>query len=55
MVMAVKKSLFKGNDLLKLAIAVAPVLTNWRFYDSIYTTIHTVTGETQVVMMKTHP
>ncbi|MHC1705096.1 MAG: S9 family peptidase [Tenuifilaceae bacterium] len=28
--------LFKGADLFKMAIAVAPV-TNWRFYDSIYT------------------
>jgi dipeptidyl-peptidase-4 len=28
--------LFKGNDVFKIAIAVAPV-TNWRFYDSIYT------------------
>ncbi len=28
--------LFKGNDVFKIAIAVAPV-TSWRFYDSIYT------------------
>lgn len=28
--------LFKGEDVFKMAIAVAPV-TNWRFYDSIYT------------------
>jgi len=28
--------LFKGADVFKIAIAVAPV-TNWRFYDSIYT------------------
>ncbi|MCK0123700.1 S9 family peptidase [Gelidibacter sp. F2691] len=29
-------ALFKGNDVFKMAIAVAPV-TSWRFYDSIYT------------------
>lgn len=28
--------LLKGNDIFKMAIAVAPV-TSWRFYDSIYT------------------
>ncbi|WPO80494.1 S9 family peptidase [Flavobacterium sp. KACC 22761] len=28
--------IFQGNDVFKLAIAVAPV-TNWRFYDSVYT------------------
>ena len=28
--------LFKGNDVFKMAIAVAPV-TSWRFYDSVYT------------------
>jgi dipeptidyl-peptidase-4 len=29
-------ALLKGNDIFKMAIAVAPV-TSWRFYDSIYT------------------
>ena len=28
--------LFKGNDIFSAAIAVAPV-TNWKYYDSIYT------------------
>lgn len=28
--------IFQGNDAFKMAIAVAPV-TNWRFYDSVYT------------------
>jgi dipeptidyl-peptidase-4 len=28
--------IFQGNDTFKMAIAVAPV-TNWRFYDSVYT------------------
>lgn len=29
-------ALFRGGDLFKLAIAVAPV-TNWRYYDTVYT------------------
>jgi len=29
-------ALFKGNDVFKTAIAVAPV-TNWKYYDTIYT------------------
>lgn len=31
--------ILKGNDVFKMAIAVAPV-TSWRFYDSIYTEIY---------------
>jgi dipeptidyl-peptidase-4 len=30
------KCIFQGNDVFKMAIAVAPV-TNWKFYDSVYT------------------
>ena len=36
--------LFKGNDTFKMAIAVAPV-TNWRFYDSIYTERYMMTPQ----------
>lgn len=32
-------SILKGNDIFKMAIAVAPV-TSWRFYDTIYTEIY---------------
>ncbi len=31
--------ILKGNDVFKMAIAVAPV-TNWRFYDTIYTELY---------------
>ena len=31
--------LLKGNDVFRMAIAVAPV-TSWRFYDSIYTEVY---------------
>ncbi|MFR4025088.1 MAG: alpha/beta hydrolase family protein [Alistipes indistinctus] len=31
--------ILKGNDVFKMAIAVAPV-TSWRFYDTIYTEIY---------------
>ena len=36
--------LFKGNDVFKTAIAVAPV-TNWKYYDSIYTERYMQTPE----------
>jgi dipeptidyl-peptidase-4 len=45
-------SLFKGNDTFKMA---AVAVTNWRFYDSIYTERYMQTPqENQVVMMKIH-
>ena len=31
--------ILKGNDVFKMAIAVAPV-TNWRYYDTIYTELY---------------
>ena len=36
--------LFKGNDIFKTAMAVAPV-TNWKYYDSIYTERYMQTPE----------
>ena len=36
--------IFQGNDVFKMAIAVAPV-TNWRFYDSVYTERYMQTPE----------
>ena len=36
--------LFQGNDVFKMAIAVAPV-TNWRFYDTVYTERYMQTPE----------
>ena len=36
--------LFKGNDVFKMAIAVAPV-SSWRFYDTIYTERYMVTPQ----------
>jgi dipeptidyl-peptidase-4 len=36
--------ILKGNDVFSTAIAVAPV-TNWRFYDSIYTERYMVTPQ----------
>ncbi|MEO6348830.1 MAG: S9 family peptidase [Aquaticitalea sp.] len=37
-------ALFKGNDVFKMAIAVAPV-TSWRFYDSVYTERYMMTPQ----------
>ena len=37
-------ALFKGNDVFKMAIAVAPV-TSWRFYDTIYTERYMMTPQ----------
>jgi len=39
--------LFKGNDVFKMAIAVAPV-TSWRFYDTIYTERYMTTPQENV-------
>jgi dipeptidyl-peptidase-4 len=47
-------ALFKGNDVFKMAIAVAPV-TSWRFYDTIYTERYMTTPqENPGVMTTTH-
>lgn len=39
--------IMKGNDVFKMAIAVAPV-TNWRFYDSVYTERYMTTPQENV-------